>query len=261
MSWDPQQGAQGQNPYQTPQNPYQTPQNPYQTPPNPYGSIPATSYGGGYIPQQPLPLSVALQQLPRQYWKVLTQPSPQTIAAELGKASWDIILLQLLFQGIIAAIASFLSSLLNISATSFLGGSASSAAVAGGMSLGFSLGEIILVPLGFFIGAGIYYGLARAFGGQGSFLQQAYAATLFSVPLGVVGAVLGLIPCVGSLAALAIGIYSIVLYIFAIMAVHRLSGGSASAVVLIPIAVLFVLLILLIFIGGFFFLSLLMGAR
>ena len=41
--------------------------------------------------------------------------------------------------------------------------------------------------------------------------------------------------------ALALLVYEIVLQIFAIMAVHRLSGGKSTAVVLIPLGVLVLL--------------------
>jgi len=88
----------------------------------------------------------------------------------------------------------------------------------------------------------IIYGLARAFGGQGTFLTQSYTYLLFDVPLGIVSSLIALIPIAGGFISIAIGIYSIVLAIFSVMAVHRLSGGRATAVVLIPIGVALLLI-------------------
>ena len=106
---------------------------------------------------------------------------------------------------------------------------------------------IVSVPLLFFIGAGIQYLLARAFRGQGAFLQQCYAVLLYQVPLGIISYVIGLVPILGGIVAFALAIYGIVLNVFAIMAVHRLSGGRATAVVLIPVAIL-VLFVLCLFV-------------
>jgi hypothetical protein len=277
MSWNQNQGQTGgeQDPYSgygTPQNPYETPspqdpnqypQNPYGAPPppeNPYGAPPppenpygGTNYGGnyqqgqqgyGYAPPQatPLPLGQAIQQLPGEYIRVLTHPSPQTFAAEIGKADWGIVWAQLIAYAVIGAILAFLSSL--ISPTRLTGTTTSGispttfTALAGGVSFAY----IIIIPIFFFIWMGILYGLSKAFGGQGTFLQQSYATLLFQVPLGILASLVGLIPIAGAIIALAIDIYVIVLQIFAVMAVHRLSGGKATAAVLIPVAVVLLLL-------------------
>src|SRR5205807_8708022 len=108
---------------------------------------------------------------------------------------------------------------------------------------GFTLGAMPLTIIGFFIGTGILYLIAKAFRGQGTFLAQGYANLLFNIPLGIVGGLAALVPILGTIVGLGIGIYGIVLNIFSIMAVHRLSGGKATAVVLLPVAIVFVLVI------------------
>src|SRR5579884_1507947 len=167
MSWNPDQGqtpggqdpysgyGTPQNPYGTPENPYQNPQNPYATPPapeNPYAPPPApenpyapqnpyagASYGGGYQQGQqafgyeppratPLPLGQAIQQLPNQYIKILTHPSPQTFAEEIGKADWGIVWVQLIIYAVIAAFLSFAGSLISPFNTSNINSSGVSAA-------------------------------------------------------------------------------------------------------------------------------------
>lgn len=251
MAWDPNQG-QPNNPntgYDPPPNPYNAPQNPYTNPPeNPYATptygAPGYQGGPGYYPppqSAPLPLGEAIRNLPNQYIKVTTKPGPMTFAEEMGKASWDIVWVQLIFYAIISTILSYLATLIsgtNIN-TPTGGGSVNPALLQSirSITLGITFGQIILIPLFFFIGMAIIYGLARAFGGQGTFLTQSYTYLLFDVPLGIVSSLIALIPIAGGFIAIAIGIYRIVLAIFSVMAVHRLSGGRATAVVLIPIGV------------------------
>jgi hypothetical protein len=119
-----------------------------------------------------------------------------------------------------------------------------------GSSLALSfVSTLVGTFIGFFIGQGITYGLAKAFGGQGTFTTQAYTFLLFQVPLGIVVGLLGLIPVLGSFIGAAVGIYEIVLSVFAVMGAHRLNGGKATAVVLIPAAVVVLLVCAVIFIG------------
>jgi hypothetical protein len=94
-----------------------------------------------------------------------------------------------------------------------------------------------MIPIGFFIGQGITYLIAKAFSGTGTFLRQGYTSLLITVPLGIVSSALAFVPYLGTLASIGFGIYGIVLQIFSVMSVHRLSGGKAAAVILIPIGV------------------------
>src|SRR5947209_175709 len=222
---------------------YQTGQ-PYPGPQNQAGQpYPGRAqYQMGYYPPQaqPRPLGEALRELPHQYWRVLTKPSARTFAEEMGKASWDIVLVQLAIYAVIAALISFLGSYLGLLLfSSYLGSSNSitNTGIYGALNAIFSFGTIIIVPISFFIGSGILFGLAKAFNGEGKFVTQNYALLLFEVPLGILGGLLGLIPFVNILTGLGVAVYRIILAIFAIMAVHRLNGGKATAVVLIPIGV------------------------
>ncbi len=251
-------GPPPQGPYGQPQGPYGQPQGPYGAPPygqpqgpygpppqGPYGAPPYQQPGYGYAapPAAPLPLGEAIRQLPQQYIKVLTKPSAATFAEEMGKAAWNIVWVQLLGLAVITAVFGYFARLIGSSfIPTTMGSTTMSPAMQQAAAIGSSFGQIIGVPLGFFIGVGILYLIAKAFGGQGTFLAQGYTYLLFEVPLGTITALLGLLPILGGLVAIAVGIYAIVLNIFSIMAVHRLSGGRASAVVLIPLAVVFVLL-------------------
>ena len=237
---------QGQGPYYeySDYNPYGTAQDPY-----------AAAYAAP-PPVTPLPLGQAVEQLFGQYWRVLTRPGALTFAAEAGKAAWDIISVQLIGYAIIAALLSAANAIISVNATNALLNQLNSSAGAGNQSValnttsspGLSIVTSLLGTLiGFFIGQGILFGLAKAFRGQGTFTQQAYVFLLFQVPLGILEGLFQLIPIAGGFIALAGGIYEIVLAVFAIMGVHRLRGGKASAVVLIPIGVALLLLCCAIF--------------
>lgn len=268
MSWDPNQ-PQGQppsgpNPYDPsqspPQNPYQQPpsqyapplQNPYEQPSgaNVYGQpYVAPGYqqaGYGYPPQaqNPLPLGQALGGLPNQYLKILTKPGAQSFIEEQGKADWGIILVQLLIIGLIGTIIGLIGSAVGFLANPFSSGNAASSAMGFVIASGASTFSIVSVFISFFITVGIQYSLAKAFKGVGNFKQQAYNQLLFYSPIAVINYVLGIIPILGFFLAFALSIYQIVLNVFSIMATHRLSGGKATAVVLIPYAVLFLVALL-----------------
>jgi Yip1 domain len=257
MSWNPNQPPSGPNPYdpqQPPpmQNPYeaQPGQNPYEQPSGmgPFGApgYQNTSYGSA-PPATPLPLSQAIQGLPNQYIKILTKPGVQSFAEEQGKADWGIIWIQLLFLGLIGTIVALIETALGtaISYTNIGSGGASAYAATSSLFIGgASVGSIISVVIGFFITVGIQYLLAKAFGGNGDFKQQGYNYLLYTVPIGVVSNIAGLIPILGGVVAFGLGIYAIVLNVYSIMAVHRLSGGKATAVVLIPIAAAILLVLL-----------------
>jgi hypothetical protein len=207
--------------------------------------------GYGFVPPPaaPRPLGQAIQELPRQYLKILTKPGAQTFAEEQGKADWGIIWLQLVFIGLVGTIIGIIDALLHLAATMYaMPGNGSSSAILGtAYSLttsGPSLFSLVSIIAFFFIVVGIQYLLAKAFGGNGDFKQQGYSYLLFYVPLALISDVLGLVPILGLIVGFAVGIYQIVLNVFSIMAAQRLSGGKATGVVLIPIAAIIVLVLL-----------------
>ena len=281
-----------QNPYGAPQEPYNQPQAHYgygATPQDIYGTIPyqqpAYTYGTPPAQATTIQLGEAIRQLPKQYFKVLTRPSAATFAEELNKANWGTLLAQLL--GI--ALLSFVLPLLLIPILPLLLQHILEIlpATPGGNSLPRSalqqfqtsylqsvVSSLVRVPIYFFIGQGMYYFLAKAFHGTGTFLVQGYTALLFYVPLTIIGSVLGTLAlALDALApvptglyialslvlliGLPLGVYQIALQIFTIRAAHRLSGGKATAVVLIPHALFLVLYLVLVFFLVFLFILIL----
>jgi hypothetical protein len=266
-----------QNPYAAPQEPPRI-QNPYAAPATGYGapgSAPPV-YGYGYepIPQaQPLPLGQAIRELPAQYRKILFKPGPRSFAEEQGKAEWGIIWIQILFLMVFEAILALPVGLVDIPVLNSSLSAAGAAPISSSTFLTVAtIAVVVFAPIAFFALVGIQYLLGRAFQGRGQFKQQAYNQLLFQVPTIFITSLLYLImtPFLGGMASMlavtpgsttipsvnplglvvilvvgllawAISIYGIVLNIFSIMAAHRISGGRATGVVLIPYAVLLVL--------------------
>jgi Yip1 domain len=241
------QPASGAEPYSG----YGTPQNPYAAPPQ-YGTPPYQQggYGYGYVPPQQAPRSIgqAIQELPNQYIRVLTKPSAQTFAEEMGKADWAMVWIQLLIWALVGTILGLIRAAIGLAGSAFVTNNTFNPGSITALTVSGSTFSIIAVPVSFFIVVGIQYLLAKAFQGQGNFLTQGYTYLLFEVPIAIASYLLGLIPIFGAIAGFALFIYGIVLNVFSIMAVHRLSGGKATGVVLIPIAVLVLLFFLCAFI-------------
>lgn len=276
MSWDPnqQQGQQpgGPNPYSQPPggpSPYGQPPsgpNPYNQPPStpnpyeqatPYGTPPpATGYGApayqqgaafGYAPPAPRSWGQALGELPGQYIKILTKPGALSFIEEQNKASWGMVWTQIFIIGIVGTIIGLIGLAFGSAVMASLAGGGAGTAYSLMSSVFIGTGSvfaIISAIIGFFIVVGIQYLLAKAFGGNGSFVQQGYNYLLFYTPIAVISSVLGLIPILGGIIGAALGIYGLVLNVFSIMAAHRLSGGKATWVVLIPIIAIFLLALL-----------------
>ena len=203
-----------------------------------------------------------------QTWlKASTSPNDATFAELRQKPNANITtaVIWMAIYGAIAAIAGLVSSLifagtvqgalpsvlqqLNLSpeemaqaeqALRFLPGNV---AVGAGFS---SLANILWVPVWFLIGVGIYHLIAKLLGGTGEYGRLAYLSAAFSAPLGIVTALLSLIPLAGCVTPL-IGLYTLVLSYFAVKVEHQLSSGRAIMVILIPALVLIVLAMCFIF--------------
>jgi hypothetical protein len=105
------------------------------------------------------------------------------------------------------------------------------------------------VPLGFLIGSGIWFVLAKLFGGTGEFEEQSYLLATFSAPLTIVSSVLGVIPLAGPCLSFFLGIYQQVLTYFAMKVSHNMTSGRALGVVLTPVIILLLCLVCTVMLG------------
>lgn len=97
--------------------------------------------------------------------------------------------------------------------------------------------------LGFLIGVGILFLIAKVFGGTGEFGRYSYLIAAFAAPIMIVSSLLGLIPVVGGCIGFLLWIYEIGLAYFATKVEHNLTQGKAIAVILLPIALIILLAI------------------
>jgi hypothetical protein len=198
----------------------------------------------------PPPVPAGFGNIFRKWINVTTKPGVESFAIELPTANWGDIWVSIFLLAILSAVLvffviqvafQFVISAMSSSSSIPPDQIAGFRALFGGLGLGISLGEIVFIPLGFLIWMGIFYLIAKMFGGSGTFMQQCYAVSLYYVPITVVNLAVSLVPFVGSVASAGLGIYGIVLQVFAFAASHRLSTGKAVAVVLLPLAILFLL--------------------
>ncbi|GER91772.1 hypothetical protein KDW_59340 [Dictyobacter vulcani] len=164
----------------------------------------------------------ALAALPGQYLKVLTHPGINTFVAEKKKGSWGIVWFQLLLLGILNAL---IIGVAYVIAPSDL----SSVARSTGMSvqdlknvvvITTAILVFVLTPISFLLSGGVLYLIARIVGGKGTYLQQIYVTLLFGVPLVLLSALLYLIPATNTWLPWLPHLYSVVLMVLAMIAVH-----------------------------------------
>jgi hypothetical protein len=111
---------------------------------------------------------------------------------------------------------------------------------------GVSIGSIITVPLGFLIGTGILFLLAKLLGGTGDFGRYAYLNASFTAPLTILSSLISIIPVLGCI-SIFIGIYQLVLTYYSTKVEHNLSSGRALIVVLLPIFLVLLLVFCFVF--------------
>jgi hypothetical protein len=110
---------------------------------------------------------------------------------------------------------------------------------------GFS--AIISTPLFFFIGAAIFYLIGRMLGGNGDLGRYSYLLASFQAPIGILSALLNIVPVIGACISAILALYSLVLTYFATKVGLNLSSGKAIAVILLPIVLLMLLVFCFVF--------------
>jgi hypothetical protein len=174
----------------------------------------------------------------RQYLNVFTKPSVATFAEQMGQARWGSVWRQLLgfacFSGLMFALLGYLNARTTLIHT----------AEGGKLLALFACVVFLLVVALFFLHTGVFYLCAKMPGGKGTFLAHSYITLQFLVPSAVLVEVLTLLIGLISLSAWQFlawpvwFIYSTVLDILVIKSVHRLSGGTSTWVVVLPLVVI-----------------------
>jgi len=151
-------------------------------------------------------------------------------ADEAPRASAGNTLLSVVVYTIIGSILIAISNLINQAVfggmlARSLGGSGARSGI-GNVFCGFCVGLFVII-IAFYLNNALTYLGARVLGGHGSFGTQAYLASLFVVPLGLISALVNLIPCLGALVSIALAIFGIILYVRVMKVTHELTTGKA----------------------------------
>ncbi len=168
---------------------------------------------------------------------VLTKPSVATFEEhEKNNLTWALI--YSVAAGVINAIVAAIAAALGLGQANLSGLDPEVAAAAGQPNIiGTIFGAIIFTILILLISWGITYLLGRAFGGTGQFGELAYGLSLFGAPLLVIGSTFNLIPLVGWVVGLALGIYNLYLTYLAIQSGMNLPSNKALYVIIIQFVI------------------------
>ncbi|HEU5103146.1 MAG TPA: Yip1 family protein [Roseiflexaceae bacterium] len=113
------------------------------------------------------------------------------------------------------------------------------AMMGGGSLTGAIVGGLFGSIIGFLIWTGIIFLLGRAFGGSGAFGELAYDVALFSAPMAVINALVGVISigplaCLTFIVTVALALYNLYLSWLSIQSGMNLPPNKALIVILLP---------------------------
>jgi hypothetical protein len=177
-------------------------------------------------------------------WLKVFQMDEPFFAAEGPRASTGNTLIALIIYAVVAVIFGFIQRAIGFRQLFFqryFGNSPSF-----NIPICLPLVALVAVPLGYYIGIGLVHLAAKLFGGTGSFSTLAYLVSLFYVPLGMVITLVSLIPCLGTLVALAGDVYLIILWVRAIKVNYHLTTGRAVGAYFVPAVVILVVVFVLV---------------
>jgi hypothetical protein len=221
------------------------------TPP-PSGAYTPPPSGGYSAPPPPPPsggmagMSMAgvnqatLQNILQKWMNAVTKPSAATYESEIPNANWMAVIIGLVAVIIVNVIIGLVAA--GATAASF--NSIRDQLRAQGRDLPFDpgvftasagFGSIISTPIGFFLGAFILWLFAKMLGGQNSnFMTHSYLLSLSYAPLRIVAGVLSIIPVLGGLLGLVLGLYQLYSAGLAMQASQRMAPGRAQLAAFLP---------------------------
>ncbi|MDH5507648.1 MAG: YIP1 family protein [Anaerolineae bacterium] len=166
---------------------------------------------------------------PKIWLKAITSPSEATFEeiAESPSATMGNAFVWVVLTAIIATVFSVMSSLLNEYVYGVTQG--------GGMGIGL---VACITPIASIIGilvfTGLSNGVAKMMGGTGTFDKLLFTTAAYSLPIALLTGAASLIPVVDIIGACLLGIYSLVLMVIAVKAVHQFEWGQAVAAGIAP---------------------------
>ncbi len=189
------------------------------------------------------------------YRKMVMSLMPDNLKKQLSAEKGEIgegikyYLLAALVVDVIFLISIGLQMLLVGASATTEGASAEALAAIYGLSAVWIVALLILIPVLMvvmpLITTGLGYIVCKILGGKGTYANQFYHFAVVSSGLAVVTSLVGLVPCLGSLANLALSVYYLYPTFLIYRSVHKLSDGRAAIVTILPIIFLILALVLL----------------
>ncbi len=102
----------------------------------------------------------------------------------------------------------------------------------------------IALPIASLVITAIFWVIAKLLGGKGSYSQQFYLSAIFGSPFAIINSILSIIPIIGWLALLPVGLYGLYLTFLAVREVHQLSTMRTIVVIFAPGIIVFALFFL-----------------
>jgi hypothetical protein len=192
---------------------------------------PGVAPGG---PAEPAFSQAGLQDVVNSWIAAITKPNVQTFAAEVPRTSQNRLIMSVGLATVIAAVLGLIGGLFTHN------------------MVGSFVGSLIFTPVGFLVGQGIIYLIAKMVGGNGSYMEQAWVMSTFWAPI----LVLTNIPIIGGIIGLIAWIYSLYLTYLALQPTHRMDSTKALTVVGILFAIGLVLGLCVLFTGALAFMGL-----
>jgi hypothetical protein len=149
-----------------------------------------------------------------------------------------------LVAGVIAGVLGAIGAYFGLAAVASAGGPFGSA-FAGMAMVGILIGTPIMAVIGWLLMSLVYFVFAKLLGGSGSYTLQTYLIALYTAPLMVLSAVVGLIPVLGSILGMLLSLYGLYLLTMALKSAHGFDTIKAALVWIIPVVILVILVLVL----------------
>ncbi|MCI0712261.1 MAG: YIP1 family protein [Chloroflexi bacterium] len=176
--------------------------------------------------------------------KAVTEPSPETFQELIAdpNANTNRAMTWIFVVGLIIGLMSVVAqAIFGAGSLFFFGGSSSDAAgMGGGLICGVIMIPIIgvLFIIGSYIAVGIQHLCAKILGGDGNFADMYYAYATYTSPLTIISSLVSIIPILGALISIPIGIYQLVLNVIALKAVYKYGWFQAVLTFFLPAIVI-----------------------
>lgn len=188
----------------------------------------------------------------------VTRPKTDTFHALLQDPliTWTRAIAWLFLSGVVSAVVSFNVLVSSPAFQDALAQMSAEAGLSGGVSRSALLSVACFVApfaatfnvLGFLALAWVIHSAAQRIANvpfAGVFLRFFYCVAAISAPMGLLGALMAIVPLLGFLGIVLLG-YQVYLYVLAVRAVYGLQGSASVWVVLLPSVVFFLLQLLLV---------------